>query len=101
VSVTLPVLLTAAEVAKALKVSAKTVQREAADGHLQCTMVRKSMRFTEQQVLVYLERQRVNADIKPNVGSQQPPERPRHGNKQLAALRKAHEIVSKRRPQGD
>ena len=52
---TLPVLLTTAEVAKALKVSAKTVQREVADGRMVCTMVRKSMRFTEQQVLEYLE----------------------------------------------
>jgi hypothetical protein len=35
-------LLTAAEVAKALKVSAKTVQRKVADGHPSCTMGRNS-----------------------------------------------------------
>lgn len=101
-TVTLPVLLTAADVAKALKVSAKTIQREVADGRLACTMVRKSMRFAEQQVLAYLERQRVNAETKVgDTPQQQPASRPCRADEQVAAILKAKQILDRSRSKGD
>jgi excisionase family DNA binding protein len=50
--------LTVDDVAKQLSVSAKTVRRELAAGRIGCVRLRRLVRFTQNQVLAYIEAQR-------------------------------------------